>query len=840
MSDTSPTYRPVIVLPSPGPADFQPRGGGSAKTNKPSRDRQGQRLDGKFDELERLLSGSSDATVTAGVPDNDPELAVVFEVVESTTDLAEAFRSIGLEPLLDIEGDIDDESLGDDFTRLKVAGADSEPIKRFLHASMANEAAVAQLLRLWRHWKSGQRMLTGFGAFTSLFKNLHDVRPWGPIDRVRSTGLADLITESFADGLAEVPLNVELWFRASPERRRAAEQAVRSIVAAAGGEVLADAERVEIGYHALAATVPTLAFVDESSPDLAAVDQIALIRTPEVLFIRPGGQRVGALLDDDLPASPEVPASTAPTNSGPPLLAIIDGLPASNHPRLRDRLEIVDPDDFGAEPAYTVDRRRHGTMVASAVVWGDLGAEERPTTRKVVVRPVLKPDLQTQQAEETVPWTELPADLTIRATRDILGSVGLPGVGSGVRVINVSLGDPLAQFDTVPSAWARAIDWLAYEHRLLFVVSAGNHPSKIQLSADELKKVEGADRDRMTSDAIAALSPQRRLLSPAEALNAVTVGALHADASGDGHPMGYLVDLWGTEGHPSPTTAHGRGIRRAIKPDLAAPGGRQLFDDLRGAASGWVSPAHGTASPPGVQVAAPPDRVAYVSGTTFAAAEVARRAARIIESLQATDPVVQDGHLAVAAKALLVHGTAFPDNPQYGVAADRLLGHGALHRDLAEGCPPSQATVLFTGELAARQMVELVLPFPSAVAGMTGVRRISTTLAWLSPINWNHRQYRRAKVTIDGPREIESKNRAGSGPAYGLTRRGTVEHRSFATDRAFAADQLTFTVKCTDQAGGFSGTVPFAVAVSLEIGLDVNLDVYELVRDVLRARARVR
>jgi hypothetical protein len=93
MSNTSTDYRPVIVLPTPTPSAFQPRGRNRPHTTKPSRARQGQRLDHRFDELERLLAGAARATVTDGLPDGDPELVVVFELIDSTTDLAAALTS---------------------------------------------------------------------------------------------------------------------------------------------------------------------------------------------------------------------------------------------------------------------------------------------------------------------------------------------------------------------------------------------------------------------------------------------------------------------------------------------------------------------------------------------------------------------------------------------------------------------------------------------------------------------------------------------------------------------------------------------------------------------------
>jgi hypothetical protein len=107
------------------------------------------------------------------------------------------------------------------------------------------------------------------------------------------------------------------------------------------------------------------------------------------------------------------------------------------------------------------------------------------------------------------------------------------------------------------------------------------------------------------------------------------------------------------------------------------------------------------------------------------------------------------------------------------------------------------------------------------------------------PINWNHRQYRRTKLTLDGPGEVSSSGRSNRGVKYHSARRGTLEQRVFDVSRTYAVGDLTFKVKCADQAGGLNGTVNYAVAVSLEVGVDLGVDVYELVRQQLAAHVRV-
>jgi len=112
------------------------------------------------------------------------------------------------------------------------------------------------------------------------------------------------------------------------------------------------------------------------------------------------------------------------------------------------------------------------------------------------------------------------------------GENGQPPTAPDVSVINLSVGDPSRMFDAHMSPWARMLDWLSVEFQVLFVVSAGN--SGMQLVLDN---VAGDDFSALTPDeleehalkAIALQRPLRRLLSPAESINALTVGATHHD-----------------------------------------------------------------------------------------------------------------------------------------------------------------------------------------------------------------------------------------------------------------------------------------------------------------------
>ncbi len=53
-------------------------------------------------------------------------------------------------------------------------------------------------------------------------------------------------------------------------------------------------------------------------------------------------------------------------------IALLDGLPCSNHDALAGRLVVEDPDGLGDE--YPLSSRNHGTAIASLIIHGDLSA----------------------------------------------------------------------------------------------------------------------------------------------------------------------------------------------------------------------------------------------------------------------------------------------------------------------------------------------------------------------------------------------------------------------------------------------------------------------------------
>ena len=324
-----------------------------------------------------------------------------------------------------------------------------------------------------------------------------------------------------------------------------------------------------------------------------------------------------------------------------PSSRLLDGLPLEHHQTLDGRLTIDDEDDHASR--YTSQAQQHGSGMASLIAHGDLSVVGEPLPRRIYVRPILIP--YTEDGPDKTVWERTPndkllVDLIHRSVLRIKGIDGEAGTAPTVKIINLSFGNPWQPFCRQISPLARLLDWLAWKYKILFIVSAGNQ-SQIIRPAFDTTHISGADDDELimkTLEALIADQVRRRPFSPAEAINVVTVGAIHADEST--YPVGdQRVDLLRGARLPSPLSTVSNGFNRSVKPDVSFPGGRQLY--LQKISSNPPPQFSIAWSPkaPGLCVAAPGLRpgelnmTVYTRGTSNATALATRTAGRVYERL---------------------------------------------------------------------------------------------------------------------------------------------------------------------------------------------------------------
>lgn len=848
----SPSRPPLISAPgSKQPfTPQQPRGGGPGN---PKKARQVARLAPKFTELQQALDARRGALQgdAAGVA---LEQVLVFETNGPVKDLYDTVaKTPGLEWLAD--EDLRDLARDEDFF---VADKPDKPVNAQLYLVLFNQQAVEQLLSLWRLWSTDARLPEEHRGWLDVFRQLRDIRRWGVRDRLEETGILAYWRDRVAAGFETVGVEIELWFRQA-EQRSTAEGRVRDFVTRANGQVLASCTVDEIAYHALVCKLPIAAV-----QGMLDNPEVELLQCDEVRLVRPTGQ-AGAPIVADEPEQEEEAGEGEDGELRDPVVALLDGLPLENHRRLAGRLVVDDPDEWAE--TYPVASRCHGTAMASLILHGDLGANEEPARQRLYVRPIMRPDSfggRSEQAPEDCSWV----DLIHRAVRRIVAGDGnLPPAAPSVRVISLSIGDPYQPFIRSMSPLAKLLDWLSWRYRVLFVVSAGNHRTPITVAG----RAEDAKPETIVA-AVAGAQRHRRILSPAEAVNALSVGATAEDATGTWKPRAsneHNLALPG--GLPSPISGLGRGYRRIVKPDVLAPGGRVVFVAVDGASGETIFELVDPRPriPPGHRVAAPSatqgdlSGVRYSAGTSNAAALVSRAALRIADALQDLGDQPNAAQLASVPMALwlrtlLAHGASWSSEARKLVEralrtegnkhtftdeVSALLAFGTIQPERVIACTEERVTILAGGDIAADERYVHRIPLPASLNAHTAWRRLTVTLSWFSPINPTHRKYRRAALWFEPPgqRELLVQRR---GVDWQAVRRGTLQHEVLEGDRGAiniqADGHLEIPVTCLADAGSLDERVPYAMAVTLEVAPGVNTKIYDEVRARVAPRVPVR
>lgn len=864
--------RPLLVFPvarriDPEPGQSRPIG----RPHVPERGRQVQRLMPQVTAFRNDFQRYS-ASIQQTVDGLEPESVLVIEIAGSVDDFKQAVDATdGLEWLA--EWDTED-AADEDFYEVNKNGVPTaKAVGGRLFVSMTNEAGMHELLGLWETWQRGERLPHGRTKWRDVFAQTRVIRRWGLEETLDETGVVERWRELLepVDALATVPCQVELFYRRREERRRANEDAVRRLLSDFGGALLGDfIDMPDIKFHAVKVEMPSIRIREL----IAALDAGAhsldyqIFNFQGVMYFRPTGQAIPAtgVVDAELTAFPE------PGEQQSPVVAIFDGAPNVQHAALRERV-LVD-DLFDLVGLYQPGERRHGSSMASLIIHGEHPSPEAALGRQIYHVPVLQPDEHGRRFGknyEHVPHTAFLEDRIERAVRRMLvGDALTEPQAPGVKIINISIGDADRAFIHSPSPLARLLDYLSWKYRLLFCVSAGNYQGPIELDVPHAAFVALPPHEQ-AAKVVQRINSQlsgRRLLSPAEALNAITVGALHADESGE-FVLGPRVDLLGQPQVFSPASRFGHGFRRAMKPEVFLPGGRQLYNTPVGGSQSYS---------PAAQLRPPGQRVAYDSpvagelshtvhtrGTSNAAALATRAAARIFDTLSDIRTIdgnpLPDALRSVAVKALLVHGARHdeatadllsaalrtPDNGRkFREILGRYLGYGALDVERVLECTEQRGTVLACDEIGENEVHEYLLPLPPELSTSRIWRRMIVTLAWLSPMNFAHRNLREAKLDVQPlekwgeiPLRLDRIN-----ADYHQVLRGTVQHEVLEASNLIAAfvdgENIAFRVTCrADATPHLDDRVPYALAITLEVAEGVAIPIYARLREGIRQQVRI-
>lgn len=868
--------RPLLKLDPPRRGT---RAAGNPAFQPPKRisRRRGTGLPPKFTRLAAVLENIDGKLPLTTSPDEiAPERALVFETNGTVGEFMTAVKNVaGLEFLFDqntvFEPTEEFHHLDEDGTRAE------DGIKGCLYMAMPNVAALKQLISLWGRYQAGEDLPRGLKGWKRVFENLRDIRVWGPQDRILPDMEFRIRDHLMVTPDAPLRCEVELWFRANDTARASETQHLTQELAKTGSSLLHSAEIPEIAYSGALVSLTPAALrqvLDEPEQSIAALSDVMYIKPQSVV------QFPNEEIDENLVTEAEEATEDAADElPAPPLpiAAVIDGVPMQNHILLRDRLIVEDPD--GLEADTPVAARRHGTAMASFIIHGDRNIASPVLNERIVMHPVLKATQWPDGTwEEYMPDNRLAIDTIYRAIRRIkIGEAGVDPIAPSVVIFNHSLGDTLKPYHGRISAWARLLDFVSHRYRVLILTSAGNIRERIRLPEFENETAfEAANEDERSRAIISAIDRHkavRSVLSPAEAMNVITVGGWHNDNNTT--PIGGrgIYDPFPRKNFTGLTSALGLGYGRSIKPDIVYDGGRVLVrtvprDDGLYIEAARASQFHG-------QRAAIPDphgggdvsKEYYSCGTSNATALMTRNAVRVYRALEEIaggniNAMIPDVYQAVVLKTLLVHCCAWGEHGeniqaiigpalgnlhvQRNENAARYLGHGYPNIDKVIECAQNRVTFFQFGQLSADDAHHYELDLPPSLEGNRELRRVTLTSAWLTPVNPKHQGYRHASIEISPTADQAFSlgvTRIRMQPHSDATTRGTSFHEVLQGERAvpYVDDgKLKFTVSCRASAGTLEAAVPYAVAVTVEVAETSAIDVYQEVRSIIEDRVRTR
>jgi hypothetical protein len=838
------------------------------KINLPSFSRQSAHFYPKFKALEKEFNQGVE--IKSSYLGAQPESVIVLEIRDTIEDFNKAVKDLrGLSFLTEFEESsvLPDENF---HYKTKEKTASDKTLKACFYMIMSTTQGIKEILSLWDRWEKYQqdpkkfKFERGQAKWRNLLSQLSAVRVWGPEDRLRETGLEEeWIEREQLEGKARIRVEVELWFREHSYQRQEAFNIIKSLVEEAGGQIIGSQSVIrEIAYHGILAEMPI-----EAVRGLLT-KQTKLVLAQQVMFIRPAGQisfgpYVEAPLFED-----ELPINDKPSDLTP-VVALFDGLPLENHQRLNSKIIVDDPENWASQ--YPVADRIHGTAMASLIINGELDSNEEPLVRSIYIRPILKPD----------PKDILIVELIYKSVRRLFDSIdGIPPVAPNIKIINFSIGNSNYPFYHYPSPLARLIDWLSFRYKVLFIISAGNHTKNIDLglTKQEFETLKASPDlfNREIFQFVRNNAPLHRILSPAESINSLTVGALYSDTS-NGKVPAYNIELFSDVSIklPSPISAQGLGFSKSVKPELMYPGGRIIYSPASQLLVDKIYLRPILEGEPGQKVASPGNRpgeinaTRHLKGTSNATALATRSAAQIYETLlilqtQLGKDAFQNEYFPLLIKGLLVHSTAWGETQkklldllggqsgkpkQDKDLVSSFIGYGQAITDNVLFCTDQRATLLGWGMLNHNEGHDYLLPLPSCLSAQKVFRRLKITLAWFSPIEPSNKKYKRVNFSISLTESEEAQNEVKNilktvrtDAFWQTVTNGTVQHEIFEGDSAtpYQEDAFQkFRVICRSNGGVFDALVPYAMVVTLEVAPETGLNIYDEIKQKIQPVVKV-
>lgn len=636
---------------------------------------------------------------------------------------------------------------------------------------------------------------------------------WTPDDRVGST----LRHEPFPER-GEGWLDVELWPLESARDRVAMLTEFTAWCAANGVTVLDKLDRAAL----------VLLRVRTGHSGYAAMLHLRDVRAIDL----PPKLKVGfELMTIDLP-SLGLAGSPKPDA---PRIGILDSGIVAGHPLLASAVGEAASFLPGRDGA---DEHGHGTMVAGLALYGDV--------RACIENRSFAPRFHILSGRVTDENNENESTLIENQVAD---AVKYFASTYGCRIFNLSVADSRRVYEGGHvGPWASVLDDLAREHGALIVVAAGNFRGTDTVPSDWVREYPGY-----------LLEPAARLLDPAPAVNALTVGSIARQElarMAEHFPHDPAYRPIARDGEPSPFTRAGPGARGAIKPDLVHYGGNWAVDARGGTPSplGEISTGHSFATGRLFEVEA---------GTSFAAPKVAHLAAQIMARYPEAS-----GNLV---RALIAASARVPGETRARFEGEELNMRFVAGYGLPDDVRTLSSTDAIVGLVAEEEISEnqthfFELPIPESfhAPGPRRLRQITVSLAHTPVVRRSRVEYKashfefrvvRAKSLAEVSRIFQKTPKDEKVPIEGevdsfepkmtLRGKGTLQAATWEIRQPPASRWrnplfVVVTRRVPSWAHGLLESEPYALVAVLDDSTNEQARLYAEVRAILQARVQVR
>lgn len=541
------------------------------------------------------------------------------------------------------------------------------------------------------------------------------------------------------------------------------------------------------------------------------------------------------LLQTDVNQFPDV--QQPPANA--PRLVVLDSGVTQGHPLLSPA--IGDAQGFVAPHRNASDNATagHGTFVAGLALYGDV-AEQIRQGQFIPQLQLFSGRVFNDDGTDQTEFVEKCVDEAVRYFKN----------NYGCRVFNLSYGDFNKVYDgRHVRGLAYTLDRLTRELGVLFIVPTGN------LKRDQLPVDPHVQYPQYL------LEPHARLLEPAPALNAITVGGLAiGDMTRESERYEDRIEEVPIAAplQPSPFTRSGFSVGDAIKPDFVEEAGNLVVTrnggNTRHHGLGIVSMDSGFAS-------GRPFREDH--GTSFAAPKVAHIAAKLAGRFPENSVNL--------VRAILACHASWPEpairllNPDRDAAGRKsllkLVGYGRITRDtLIES--DEQVVTLYAEDRIGNnhnQFYELPLPDELWSAGKRQ-RQISIALAYSPEVRTTRLDYKQTKLSFSlveadslnqvteaftRNREQGMPERSGGRSISGETRKpGTLQASTWTFQTAPRNGMRKMYVVITRQDANWSSQQdsdePYALSVVIRNRENVNVNLHERISAIVQARIQER